>query len=167
MVIYIPSDGVNWTFQSEELAGYAGQSPVVTIVDGTWYLFYEQLVSYSRSLRYGTSTDGINFTDQGVIYQDPETDGTQGATVCDSIIQDPGGTWHMWYHLGGLSTDTDPHKITSDTLDGGGSWTKASGEFFGTSNWESTYPVVHDGTLYYYVCDQDGDRQYDVHTVNI
>jgi hypothetical protein len=117
-------DGVTWTKYGPKIIARAAEDPYVVLVDGIYYLFAEDKAAVPfRNIRRYHSSDFINWTDDGVVFDiqyggDPPD--WEAMDVSSPLVWIENGTWYLFYEgrgggfLGriGLATSTDGYSWT-------------------------------------------------------
>jgi hypothetical protein len=141
-------DGVTWTKYGPPIISRASEDPYVVLVDGGYYLYCEDKGAVPfRNIRRFRSSDFVNWTDDGVVFDiqpggDPP--GWQWGDVSSPLVWIENGTWYLLYegrgggYLGriGLATSSD-----------GLSWTRVGDDPVLTEpvgGWDDTAQVPDD-----------------------
>ena len=162
-------DGINWTkydwnpvFKGADVPGVDELYLGSVIFDDAIYKMWYHTVSasggdiefpYIFDIRYATSTDGINWADQGQVLTPGAPDAWDNSTVSNPSVLFNNGKYEMWYS--GANTSMKPevgYAISED----GVAWTKSSynpvlskgsvGEWDAQSVWSPR--VILEGTIY-------------------
>lgn len=134
------TDGFKWTKQSGTAGagsilglGSTGQPDVKGTADpcvlkegGTYRMWYEGFDGTTWRICYATSTDGINWTKQGLVLDKGTGGALDGLGVRHPVVITRSGQYELWYE--GKSSSSPNYHIMRAVSADGNSWTKVTGE---------------------------------------
>ncbi|UCD13690.1 MAG: hypothetical protein JSW60_09055, partial [Thermoplasmatales archaeon] len=106
VIIYATSDdGINWTKEGVVLVkGNPGdydsllvKLPVVIKDNGIYKMWYTGDDGSAERILYANSTDGINWSKQGLVMNGTPGWSDQSDVACNTIIKETDGSYKMWY----------------------------------------------------------------------
>lgn len=120
------SDGVTWTKGGELITARSLEDPFVIKSGGTYYLYAEDKADDPfRNIRLFTSTDFVNWTDEGDVLDAGSSGAWDDQDVSSPTVWREGSTWKMLYE--GRKVSGQQGAIGLATSSDGLTWTKDAG----------------------------------------